>query len=124
MQVLPNDGNGRDSNPADTGDATAANECQANAPARSSSWHGTHVAGTVAAVTNNGVGVAGVAYNAKVVPIRALGKCGGFTSDIADSIIWAAGGSVPGVPGKSNPADVINLSLGDGGSRNSTSSGY
>ncbi|MFQ3244885.1 MAG: serine protease [Arenicella sp.] len=118
---IANDGNGRDSNPADTGDATAANECQPNTPARSSSWHGTHVAGTVAAVTNNGIGVAGVAYNAKVVPIRALGKCGGFTSDIADAMIWAAGGSVPGVPNNPNPADVLNLSLGGGGSCDATS---
>jgi serine protease len=118
---IANDGNGRDSNPADTGDATAANECGAGRPARSSSWHGTHVAGTVAAVTNNGVGVAGVAYNAKVVPIRVLGKCGGFTSDIADGMIWAAGGSVPGVPNNPNPADVLNLSLGGGGSCDATS---
>ncbi|MBL4673642.1 MAG: S8 family serine peptidase [Arenicella sp.] len=118
---IANDGDGRDSNPADTGDATAANECQPNTPARSSSWHGSHVAGTVAAVTNNGLGVAGVAYNAKVVPIRVLGKCGGFTSDIADGMIWAAGGSVPGVPNNPNPADVINLSLGGGGSCDSTS---
>jgi len=119
--AVGNDGNGRDSDPSDTGDATAANECGPGQPARSSSWHGTHVAGTVAAVTNNGVGVAGVAYNAKVVPVRVLGKCGGFTSDIADGMIWAAGGSVPGVPNNPNPADVLNLSLGGGGSCDSTS---
>ncbi len=115
------DGNGRDSDPSDPGDASAANECQANTPARSSSWHGTHVAGTVAAVTNNGIGIAGVAYDAKIVPIRALGKCGGLTSDIADAMIWAAGGNVPGVPNNPNPADVLNLSLGGGGSCDATS---
>ncbi|MEL6871082.1 MAG: S8 family peptidase [Pseudomonadota bacterium] len=114
------DGNGRDSNARDPGDASAAGECGPGEPARSSSWHGTHVAGTVAAVTNNGSGIAGVAYGARVVPVRALGKCGGFTSDIADSIIWSSGGSVPGVPANANPADVINMSLGGGGSCSTT----
>lgn len=82
------DGNGRDSNAADEGDWYAANECGAGIPAASSSWHGTHVAGTVAAVTNNTTGVAGTAYGAKVVPVRVLGKCGGSLSDIADAIVW------------------------------------
>lgn len=118
---IGNDGNGRDSDPSDTGDATAANECRPNTPARGSSWHGTHVAGTVAAVTNNGLGGAGVAYDAKIVPVRVLGKCGGRTSDIADAMIWAAGGSVPGVPNNPNPAQVLNLSLGGGGSCDATS---
>ncbi len=106
------DGNGRDSNPADPGDAYGG---------QPSSWHGTHVAGTVAAVTNNAKGVAGVAYNAKVVPIRALGKGGGYDSDIADAIIWAAGGTVSGVPANANPAEVINLSLGGSGACSTTS---
>lgn len=119
--TIANDGNGRDSDASDTGDATDANECRANTPARGSSWHGTHVAGTVAAVANNGIGIAGVAYNAKIVPIRALGRCGGLTADIADGIIWAAGGSVPGIPNNPNPAQVINLSLGGGGSCDATS---
>lgn len=117
---VANDGNGRDSDALDPGDATAANECGGGQPARSSSWHGTHVAGTVAAVTNNGQGIAGVAYNAKIVPVRVLGVCGGFTSDIADGIVWAAGGNVSGVPSNANPADVINLSLGGGGSCSQT----
>ncbi len=112
---IGNDGNGRDSDASDTGDATAANECGDGRPARSSSWHGTHVAGTVAAVGNNNTGIVGVAYGAKILPVRALGKCGGRTSDIADAIIWSAGGSVPGVPNNPNPAQVINLSLGGGG---------
>ncbi|MEL7022693.1 MAG: S8 family peptidase [Pseudomonadota bacterium] len=114
------DGDGRDSDATDPGDFSTAGQCGPGEPARSSSWHGTHVAGTVAAVTNNGTGVAGVAYGAKIVPLRALGRCGGFTSDIADSIIWASGGSVPGTPANANPADVINMSLGGGGSCSTT----
>ncbi len=114
------DGNGRDSDATDPGDASSAGQCGPGQPARSSSWHGTHVAGTVAAVTNNGTGVAGVAYGAKIVPLRALGRCGGYTSDIADSIIWASGGSVAGTPANANPADVINMSLGGGGACSTT----
>ena len=115
------DGNGRDSDPTDPGDWSSANQCGFGQPARSSSWHGTHVAGTVAAVTNNNSGVAGVAYGAKVVPVRVLGRCGGYTSDIADGIIWASGGFVSGVPANANPAArVVNLSLGGGGSCPST----
>ncbi|KIQ27610.1 S8 family peptidase [Xanthomonas campestris] len=114
------DGNGRDSNAADEGDWYAANECGAGIPAASSSWHGTHVAGTVAAVTNNTTGVAGTAYGAKVVPVRVLGKCGGSLSDIADAIVWASGGTVSGIPANANPAEVINMSLGGGGSCSTT----
>ncbi|UJY93418.2 S8 family peptidase [Xanthomonas arboricola] len=114
------DGNGRDSNPADEGDWYAANECVTGILAANSSWHGTHVAGTVAAVTNNTTGVAGTAYNAKVVPVRVLGKCGGSLSDIADAIIWASGGSVSGIPANANPAEVINMSLGGRGTCSTT----
>ncbi|MFC0155252.1 S8 family peptidase [Xanthomonas dyei] len=114
------DGNGRDSNPADEGDWYAANECGTGIPASNSSWHGTHVAGTVAAVTNNSTGVAGTAYNAKVVPVRVLGKCGGSLSDISDAIVWASGGSVSGIPANANPAEVINMSLGGGGACSTT----
>ena len=119
---IGNDGNGRDSDALDPGDWVNAGECGGGQPTQNqnSSWHGTHVAGTIAAVTNNGTGVAGVAYGAKVVPVRVLGKCGGYTSDIADGIIWAAGGSVSGVPANSNPAEVLNLSLGGGGACGST----
>jgi len=96
----------------DTGDYSGANECGAGSPASNSSWHGTHVSGTIAEVTNNGVGGAGIAYNAKVVPVRVLGRCGGYTSDINDAIVWAAGGHIDGVPDNPNPAEVINMSLG------------
>ena len=109
---VANDGNGRDSNAADPGDwNTDATQC----PTGNSSWHGTHVAGTVAALTNNGKGVAGTAWGAKVMPVRALGRCGGYTSDIADAIIWASGGAVSGVPNTTTPAQVINMSLGGAG---------
>jgi len=117
---VSNDGNGRDADPSDPGDAYAANECGSGIPASSSSWHGTHVAGTIAAVTNNSKGVAGIAYGAKVVPVRVLGKCGGYDSDIADAIIWASGGTVSGVPANPNPAEAINLSLGGSGACGST----
>ncbi|WP_372627421.1 S8 family peptidase [Arsukibacterium sp.] len=119
---IGNDGNGRDSDARDNGDWTNAGECGNGQPTsfRASSWHGTHVAGTIAAVTNNNRGVAGVAYNAKVVPVRVLGKCGGYTSDIADGIIWAAGGTVSGVPANANPAKVINMSLGGSGACSAT----
>ncbi|MGY0560258.1 S8 family peptidase [Luteimonas sp. A277] len=80
-----------------------------------SSWHGTHVAGTIAQETNNGTGLAGIAHGAKVMPIRVLGSCGGFGSDISDAMVWAAGGSVPGLPDNENPAEVLNMSLGSAG---------
>ena len=107
------DGNGRDSDASDPGDYYNGDP---------SSWHGTHVAGTVAAVTNNAKGVAGTAWGAKVMPVRVLGRGGGSTSDIADAIIWASGGTVSGVPTLSaaNAADVINMSLGGSGSCDTT----
>ncbi|MGV9500506.1 S8 family peptidase [Streptomyces sp. NPDC003642] len=109
------DGNGRDSNPADPGDWYNAGECGAGVPASTSSWHGTHVAGTIAAATHNGKGIAGIAYGAKISPVRVLGKCGGYDSDIIDAITWASGGTVSGVPANANVAKVINMSLGGGG---------
>lgn len=107
------DGGGRDGDPKDEGDWNLTDgECGPDSKAGNSSWHGTHVAGTIAATTNNGKGVAGIAYNAKVQHVRVLGKCGGSSSDIADAITWASGGSVPGVPANTTPAKVVNLSLG------------
>ena len=117
---VSNDGDGRDSDAKDPGDWTTAGECGAGSGAYDSSWHGTHVSGTIAAVTNNSTGVAGIAYQAKVLPLRVLGTCGGYTSDIADAIIWASGGSVSGVPSNAYPAQVINMSLGGSGSCGST----
>ena len=120
--AIANDGDGRDSDASDTGDAVAAGSCGSGQPTRdqASSWHGTHVAGTIAARTNNGVGVAGVAYNARIVPVRVLGKCGGYTSDIADAITWSSGGTVSGVPANANKARVLNMSLGGGGACDAT----
>ncbi|WP_458781271.1 S8 family peptidase [Arthrobacter sp. D3-16] len=106
------DGDGRDANPQDEGDWTAAGQCGEGEPEGISSWHGTHVAGTIAAIGNNGNGITGVAPEAKILPVRAIGLCGGYASDVSDSIIWAAGGQVPGVPLNPNRAHVINLSLG------------
>ncbi|WP_299594813.1 S8 family serine peptidase [uncultured Microbulbifer sp.] len=116
--AVANDGDGRDADPSDPGDWLRAWECGFFNPSqpRNSSWHGTHVAGTIAAVTDNGQGVAGVAPGAKVLVARVLGKCGGYTSDIIDAIVWTSGGSVSGVPANANPAQVINLSLGGQGS--------
>jgi serine protease len=118
--AVSNDGNGRDSDASDPGDWVTAGECGSGQPAENSSWHGTHVAGTIAALTNNGTGVAGIAYGAKIVPVRVLGKCGGYTSDIADGIIWASGGTVSGVPSIAARAQVINMSLGGGGACDTT----
>ncbi|MGA5214808.1 S8 family peptidase [Streptomyces cinereoruber] len=107
------DGNGRDADAKDEGDWNATdNECGAGSKASTSSWHGTHVAGTIGAVTSNAKGIAGIAYNAKIQPVRVLGKCGGSSADIADAITWASGGTVPGVPANPTPAKVVNLSLG------------
>ena len=113
------DGNGRDNNPRDEGDWHLAGEC-GRPTGSNSSWHGTHVAGTVVAVTNNAAGVAGVAFRARILPVRALAKCGGSLADIADAIVWSAGGSVAGVPANANPAKVINMSLGGSGACGTT----
>ncbi|WP_266168420.1 S8 family peptidase [Dyella subtropica] len=100
----------------DLGDWTTAGQCGPGSSADNSSWHGTHVSGTIAELTNNGEGMAGIAYKAKVLPVRVLGHCGGYTSDIADAIVWASGGQVDGVPDNQHPARVINMSLGGSGS--------
>ena len=118
--TVGNDGDARDSDPSDPGDWVVANECGTGTSASNSSWHGTHVAGTIAAKTNNSLGIAGIAFNAKIQPVRVLGKCGGYTSDIADAITWASGGTVSGVPANATPAKVLNLSLGGSGSCGTT----
>jgi serine protease len=119
---VSNDGNGRDTDASDPGDWINPGECGPGDPTafEGSSWHGTHVSGTIAARTNNSLGVAGVAFNARIVPARVLGKCGGYTSDIADAIVWTSGGTVSGVPANANPAKVLSISLGGGGACGST----
>jgi len=120
--AIANDGGGRDTDASDPGDWTPAGSCGAGVPAadQSSSWHGTHVSGTIAAKANNGLGIAGIAYHAKIVPARVLGRCGGYTSDIADAMVWASGGTVTGVPANANKARVLNLSLGGSGACDTT----
>ena len=89
-----------------------------------SSWHGTVVSSEVAELTNNGIGMAGIAYNAKVLPVRVLGHCGGYDSDISDAIEWASGGHIDGVPDLAQPAQVINMSLGGQGTCDASAPEY
>nr|WP_295786901.1 S8 family serine peptidase [Rhodoferax sp.] len=112
-----NDGDGRDADALDPGDwNTQASLCEVE----NSSWHGTHVAGIIGAVGNNNTGVIGVAYRAKILPVRVLGVCGGYTSDTTAALQWAAGLAVPGVPANPNPAKVINMSFGRSGTCSQT----
>lgn len=113
-----NDGDGRDADASDPGDWVSAADRQNN-PAlfgsctpEDSSWHGTFIAGLIAAASNNAVGVSGVNWGARVLPVRVFGKCGALLSDILDGIRWAAGLSVAGIPANATPARVINLSFG------------
>jgi len=99
----------------DMGNWTEPGQCGA---VRDSNWHGTHVAGTIAQEANNGTWGAGLAYKAKVLPVRVIGSCGAQLSDVIDGVVWAAGLEVPGLPINKNPADVINMSLGGPGQCN------
>jgi serine protease len=121
--VLARDGNGRDADAKDEGTYGTAADC-GTSTAVASDWHGTHVAGTIAALMDNGQGGTGIAPNVRILPVRVLGKCGsGLMSDIIDGMRWAAGIAVPGVPANPNPARVLNLSLGgDGACANSMQS--
>lgn len=103
------DGDRRDGDPSDEGDWKIL---------QPSSWHGTHVAGIIGAETNNGTGVAGVDWQCRILPVRVLGRLGGFTSDIVDGMRWAVGLSVPNVPKNTTPANVVNMSLGGMGTCN------
>ena len=95
---------GRDDDPEDTGDKMTGG----------SSFHGTHVSGTIAAASNNAVGVAGIAYHSKIMPLRALGVGGGLSTDIMEAMKYAAGldNNSNALPDK--PADIINMSIGGG----------
>jgi serine protease len=114
-----NDGDGRDPDASDPGDWVTLAEVQqrggsfdgCDTVAEDSSWHGTQTGGLIGALANNAIGMAGVGRNVRVLPVRALGKCGGFDSDIIAGMLWAAGLIVPGVPANPNPARVLNLSL-------------
>ncbi len=123
--LIANDGDGWDPDPSDPGDwistSDTANALFANDTVESSTWHGTRVVGVYGAITNNDVGIAGMTWGAWVLPVRALGKGGGYDSDIIAGIEWAAGLPVtnpegPPVPNNPFPADIVNLSLGSSGS--------
>lgn len=107
------DGDGRDPDPTDPGDWVTPDEATVlGCEADDSSWHGTFIAGQIAAATNNGRGIAGVNWASKVLPVRVSGKCGAFLSDVLDGMRWAAGMPVAGVPVNAHPARIINLSFG------------
>lgn len=111
-----NDGDGRDPDASDPGDWVVGNEAWLpGASPRNSGWHGTHVAGIVAAQRDNGLGISGIDAAARVLPVRVLGRGGGYISDVADGLMWAVGAPVSGAPTNSTPARVINLSLGGSG---------
>ena len=116
-----NDGDGRDADATDPGDWVSKEDVESgnfdeDCKESPSDWHGTHVAGIALADADNGVGIAGIAPLAKLLPVRVIGKCGGTDRDLIDGMRWAAGLEVSGVPVNRNPADVINLSLGGEGS--------
>ncbi len=119
--LAANDGSGWDNDPSDPGDWVDAALLKAHpgslasCSTQNSSWHGTRTAGLIGALTQNGTGIAAVDWNARLLPVRVLGRCGGFTSDIIAGIRWAAGLHVVGVPDNPHPAKVINLSLGGEG---------
>ena len=111
-----NDGDGWDADPSDPGDyvtsADLANPAFNGCVVENSSWHGTIVAGIVAATPNNGRGGAGIHWGAQVLPVRVAGKCGAAVSDIVDGMRWAAGLPVAGLPLNPHPARVLNISFG------------
>lgn len=113
---VANDGGGRDSDASDPGDWVTSAEAQtptyATCDVANSSWHGTFITGQIAAATDNGMGVAGINWGARILPVRVAGKCGALVSDLLDGVRWAAGLPVAGVPTNNNPARVINLSFG------------
>jgi serine protease len=132
---ISNDGTGRDNNPADPGDWVSASDGGlfpdlppigpvppiggSGCGESDSSWHGTQTASLIAAITNNGAGMAAAGPGLRVLPVRALGKCGGDDADIVAAMRWAAGLPVDGVPTNPTPAAVINMSLGAPGECNS-----
>jgi len=106
------DGDGRDPNPRDEGDWSAPDDCFPGWPGEDSFFHGLFVSGLIAATPNNGIGIAGIDFNAKIVPVRALARCGGTEADVYEAMLWASGAPVAGVPPNPNPARIVNISLG------------
>lgn len=112
-----NDGTaGRDANAADPGDwvtaqdLTSIAECS-DSEVSNSSWHGTKIAGLIGASSNNNLGIASIAPGVRVLPVRVIGKCAVYDSDLITAARWAAGLSVPDVADNPTPARVINISL-------------
>ncbi|TLZ28646.1 MAG: PKD domain-containing protein [Gammaproteobacteria bacterium] len=117
---VANDGDARDADASDPGDWVvqadlSRPECNGGTTANSS-WHGTRVSGILGAVSNNGVGIAGMTWSAWLLPVRVLGKCGGTDLDIIAGMLWAAGIPVSGAPNNPYPARIENMSLGAPGS--------
>ncbi len=114
--VTANDGDGWDANAADPGDWIDASDHDkpgfGNCSIDDSSWHGTRVSGIIGARTNNVEGIAGGTWEPSILPVRVLGKCGGYDSDILAGMRWAAGMTVAGVPANPTPAKILNMSLG------------
>jgi serine protease len=114
--TLAGDGNGRDNDPSDPGDWVSAADRQdprfAGCDEQRSSWHGTIIAGLLAATPDNSLGVVGINRQGRVLPVRVAGKCGASVADIVDGMRWAGGLPVPGVPANPHPARIINISFG------------
>ena len=114
-----NDGDGRDADASDPGDWVSTTDAKGKiflgCDVEDSSWHGTAIAGLIAATSNNSVGVSGIHWGGMVLPVRVASKCGAVLSDLLDGVRWAAGLPVTGVPSNPNPAKVINLSYGGSG---------
>jgi len=127
--AIANDGDGPDADASDPGDwVTQADVNNTNlgcdaTDIGNSSWHGTRVSGLIGALSNNGQGMAGVGWGLKVMPVRVLGKCGGYDSDIIAGMKWAAGIAVPGLPTNPNKAKVLNMSLGGSGTCGTSGTG-
>ena len=104
------DGNGRDADYEDTGDGNCGGSGEPD------SFHGTHVAGTILASSDNAQGIAGINWSAQLVTVRALGQCGGSNVDIMEGLAWLGGYAIDGVPNlpATDRPSVINLSLGSG----------
>ncbi len=109
------DGDGLDPNPNDPGDLQFGS---------SSSFHGTHVAGTIGAATDNGEGAAGVTWQTSIMPLRVLGVGGGTTFDVVQAVRYAAGLSNNSGTLPIQRADIINLSLGSSFSSQSEQDAY
>ena len=107
------DGNGWDPDPSDRGDGIKPSEIveHPDCHPRVSSWHGTNVAGTVAARGATNRPSIGIAPDSRVLPVRIMGRCGGNTADVAAGILWAVGEPIPDVPVNPYPARIVNVSL-------------